>query len=340
MLSRKNRGFGLLVILLTSVFIGVLYTASWCTKSEYVLKAATALPPEHPNSMGVAYFADLVKEKTNGRVVVETYFGGKLGSIPQLVDSVKTGVIDICVANPAVLSRYWQPIQMLDFRYLYVNVDNMLEVVKSPIGKEMADRFYKKTDMVILNYHGAAQRNIITKDRPIWTIEDLKGLKIRSVEGDYPIKWIKALGAMPEVVAFTEVYTALQAGVVDGAENEFIVFDRNKWAEAGKYIALTRHNYTVRFLLIGGPRFRRLPKDIQSIILECGEKAGDYAIELQREVDLKKKEEIKAKYNLRFTEPYRKPFIEVSESVTREFVKKIGVEDMYQEILEIRKKYE
>lgn len=307
--------------------------------SAIILKAATALVPEHPNSKGVTRFAELVEERTNGRVKVQTYFGGELGSIPQLVDSVKNGVIDVCVANPGVLSQYWRPIQMFDFRYLYANVDNMLEVVNGPIGEEIATKFYEKTDMKIMNFHGGAERNFITSKRPIKSINDFKGLKIRSVEADYSIKWLNALGAVPEVVPFTEVYTALQSGVVDGAENEFLVFDRNKWAEVCKYVALTKHNYTVRFLIMGGPRFRQLPDDIQSVVVTAAKEAGEYAIAEQVKLEDEKKQELIAKYGIEYTKPDLRAFLNISEKVTEEYVDAIAMQEIYKKMLEIREKY-
>ncbi|MCD6472349.1 TRAP transporter substrate-binding protein [Candidatus Aerophobetes bacterium] len=213
----------------------------------------------------------------------------------------------------------------------------MVKVTQGPIGKQIADIYRKKTGIIILGYFGGAERNIITKNKPIWAIDNLKGLKMRTWEWSTMVNWWKALGAIPCVVAFTEVYTALQTGVVDGAENEFTTFDVNKWAEVCKYVARTQHNFTVRPLIIGENQLKHLPADLQAIIIKAGADASDYALQLETSMDHANKEMLKKKYGLRFTEPFKQDFIDRSLPILRGYGKKIRREDVLNQIVELAK---
>ena len=124
---------------------------------------------------------------------------------------------------------------------------------------------------------------------------------------------------------------------MDGAENEFTSFDVNKWAEVCKYIAHTQHNFTVRPLIIGETQLKRLPADLQAIIIKAGADASDYALQLETNMDHANKEMVKEKYGLRFTEPFKQDFIDCSLPILRDCAKKIGREDILNQIVELSK---
>lgn len=303
--------------------------------AEFTLKIGVATPPGHPHTLGAEHLAELLKEKTNGRVEAKVYHSGQLGSNPELLDGVKQGVIDMTVNTPGVMAEYHPVTGLLELPYIFTSLEHRMKVTTGDIGQQIADIYFENTGLKILGYFGGAQRNIITRKKAIETIEDLKGLKMRTWEWNIMIDWWKSLGAIPAVVSFPEVYTALQTGVVDGAENEFTTFDVSKWGEICSYVALTEHNYTVRPLVIGKKQLDKLPADLQQIVIDAGREGSEYAVKLEMELDQKNKEDVKSKFGITYTEPDKKPFIERSLPIIRAFAKEKGITDIAEAIIQL-----
>lgn len=323
-------------LILTGVIMAValLMAGLPCTSAaDYNFKLGVVTPTDHPHSISSREFAKLVEERSGGRVKISIFDSGKLGSNPELLDGVKTGVIDICVNTPGVMAAYYPVTGLLELPYLFTSKELMMKVTRGPIGDQLAEDYAANTGVLILGYFGGAQRNMITRKKKIESIDDLKGLKMRTWEWDVMLNWWKSLGAIPSVVAFPEVYTALQTGVVDGAENEFTTFTVARWAEVCKFIALTQHNITVRPISINQNKFNKLPQDLQEIVRQAAKDAADFDVKLEGELDQKNKAALKDKYGIVFTEPNKAPFIEKSVTLIRGFAKEKNLEAIAEQII-------
>ena len=156
---------------------------------------------------------------------------------------------------------------------------------------------------------------------------------MRTWEWNVMLDWWKSLGAIGAVVAFPEVYTALQTGVVDGAENEFTTFTVARWAEVCKFIALTQHNITVRPIVVNQAKFEKLPKDLQEIVAQAAKDAADFDVNLEGELDIKNSAALKSKYGTVFTEPDKQPFVERSLGIIRNFAKEKNLDPIAERII-------
>lgn len=316
-------------VMLSSTLI---WTAS-AFAAEFTLKLGVTTPSDHPHSISSREFARLVKEKTDGKVRVRVFENASLGNNPELLDGVKTGVIDMCVNTPGVLAEYHSTTGLLELPYLFANKKHMMTVTRGDIGKEIADDYSKNTGIRIVGYFGGAQRNMITSTKAINSIDNLSGVKMRTWEWDVMLNWWKSLGAIGSVVSFPEVYTALQTGVVDGAENEFTTFTVARWAEVAKNIALTQHNITVRPLVISEKSLAKLPADLQQAVKDAALEAADFDVKLEGELDEKNMAKLKSDYGVNFTEPDKGPFIERSVAILKAFANEKGITDLLDKIL-------
>lgn len=296
--------------------------------ADVTLKLAIATPTDHPHSLSGREFARLVSEKTGGSVEVTVSDNGALGSNPELLDAVKTGIIDFTISTPGVMAEYSPAFGILELPYIFTSKNHMMAVTRGDIGAGLAESYEAETGIAILGYMGGAQRNMITTKATIASIGDLKGLKMRAPEIKEMLDWWKALGALGSVVPFPEVYTALQTGVVDGAENEFTTFSTARWAEVAKNISLTQHSITVRPLVANSGKLAELTDQQQTAIREAAIEAADFDVALEGRLDEENKEKLKTEFNVVYTEPDKEPMIEVSQGIIKQFAAENGLDDL------------
>lgn len=316
---------------LVALTAGLLVTTA-TNAADFTLRLGVVTPTDHPHSISAREFERLVEERSGGRIDVAVHDNGTLGSNPELLDGVKTGAIDLCINTPGVMAEYNNVTGILELPYVFESIEHMLAVTRGDIGADIAERYEEATDMAILSYFGGAERNMITSGKAIESIDDLAGLKMRTWEWDVILGWWSAMGASGAVVAFPETYSALQTGVVDGAENEYSTFTSARWAEVAPYIALTQHNVTVRPMVMNSASLERLPEDLQAIVRQAALDAADFDVALERELDQKNKAILESEFGVTYTSPDKTPFIERSIPVIEGFAAQEGVTELAQQI--------
>lgn len=304
----------------------ILASASWA--ADVTLKLGVVTPTDHPHSLSSREFARLVSEKTGGSVEVTVSDNGALGSNNELLDAVQSGVIDFTISTPGVMATYQPAIGVLELPYIFASKEHMMAVTRGEIGARIAASYAKDTGIEVLGYMGGAQRNMITTNAVINSMDDLSGLKMRSPDVAVQLEWWDSLGALGSVVAFAEVYTALQTGVVDGAENEFTTFTAARWAEVAKHVALTQHAITVRPLITNAAKFASLTADQQAAIRQAALEASDYDVALEGKLDDQNQTALAADFGVAFTTPDKAPMIAASAGIIREFAVANGIEDL------------
>jgi len=222
---------------------------------------------------GSTVFKQMVENETGGTVDVKLFPAGQLGAEREITEGVKLGTIQMGMVS-AVLANYFKPVQVLDIPYLFPSYAVAWKVMDGWFGKELAAACLKETGMRILAYDQVGFRNFTNSAHPIKTPADLKGLKIRVMESPVYITMMKALGASPTPVPWTETYTALQQKVVDGHENPVASVKFGKIYEVNKYYTLDGHTFGVSFVLINEKFFQSLPKETQAIIREVAQESA------------------------------------------------------------------
>jgi len=239
------------------------------------IKVAHADPPDictSKKAAGSATFKGLMEAQSGGQVEVKVFPAGQLGGEREIAEGVRLGTIHLGMLS-GPLANFYKEAMVLDIPYLFANYAVAWKVLDGWFGREMAADCLKKTGMRILGFDQVGFRNFTNSKRPIKSPADLKGMKIRVMETPVYMALIRAMGATPTPVAWTETYTALQQKVVDGHENPVASVKFAKIYEVQKYYTLDGHTYGVSFMLMNEKFFQSLPKDIQKMVLLNAEAA-------------------------------------------------------------------
>ena len=256
--------FGL-AIAATLFFLG-----SQAGAQTITIKFSHGQPPVEEENIhqGVTVFKKIVEQKTAGRVKVEVYPANQLGKEREQFEGVKLGNIEMCMIAEGPMAGFFPEIMVIGIPYLFSNEAVAWRALDGPFGKALFEEMRKKTGVRALGIGENGFRNFTNRVRPIRTPDDLKGLKIRTMENPAHMAMVRALGASPTPIAWGEVYMALQQGVVDGQENPVSVIEVAKFYEVQKYLTLDGHVYSILPILISEKFYQSLPPDIKKIIAD------------------------------------------------------------------------
>lgn len=208
------------------------------------IKFAHAGSSTHPYSVGINLLTPILEKNSGGAVKLQVFCCAQLGSERELAEGVRLGTINMTsVAAEGALPAWVPELQVFGLPFIIRDRDHIYKVLDGPIGKEL-ERKLSAQGFVVLGWWELGFRNMTTKDKPIRTPDDLKGLKMRVQEAKVWLGLMRALGAIPTPIPFGELYSALQQGVVDGQENPIVTVTSMKFYEVQKQVGLTEHTYT------------------------------------------------------------------------------------------------
>jgi len=316
--------------LITAIFMVLLVPhVTWvdlgnCQVKPVVLKLGHAVAPEHPYHLGAVRYSELIAERTQNKVKIEVYPSTQLGNERDLVEGLQLGTIDLVVTSTGPLGGFVPRMFVVDLPFLFRDREHAYKVLDGPIGRELLDAFSARGIRGLAFWENGF-RQITNSVRPIEKPEDLRGIKIRTMENKVHLSAFRAFGASPAPMAWSEVYTALQQKTIDAQENPIAIIYFQKIYEVQKYLSLTGHFYSPTPLLMSLKAFNRLPQDFQKIILDTATECATYERNLLRDNEAKQLAEIKAK-GMQVTLPNRKPFQAAAASVYKEFESQFGKE--------------
>jgi tripartite ATP-independent transporter DctP family solute receptor len=211
-------------------------------------------------------FAREVEARTNGRYKIQTFYAGALGAERESVEGVQLGTLDLTLTSTGPLPNFVPEVAILDIPFLFRDYAHARAVLDGPIGQDLLQKFPPK-GMVGLAWAENGFRHMTNSKRPVNAPDDLKGLKMRTMENPIHIQAYKQFGILPTPMAFTEVYTALQQGTVDGQENPLSVITSAKLDQVQKNLSLTGHVYSPAIILMNKAQWDRLaPADRQAFL--------------------------------------------------------------------------
>jgi tripartite ATP-independent transporter DctP family solute receptor len=244
--------------------------------------------------LGAQRFAELVSQKSGGRMKVKLYPGGTLGGDLQLLSALQGGILEMSMMAPALLVGSVKEFAVLDLPFLFNDVKEADAVLDGPVGTKLMSRLPDK-GVVGLGYWEHGYRNLTNSRRPVAKLEDIEGLKIRTLQVPLYLDMIQALGASAVPMALPELYGALESKAVDGQENPSVTIETNKYYEAQKYLSTTRHVYNSIIVLIGKKAWDQFSPDEQKIVHDAAAEARPYQRQVSREMDAKAVASLKAK---------------------------------------------
>jgi len=303
------------VLLFSCIFL-----CSGCDKKEHdikVLKLAHALDTGHPVHKGMVFMADKVKEKSQGRMRIDIYPSEQLGSERELVEQLQVGALSIVKASSSAIEAFVPKMKVLGLPYLFRDSQHCWKALLGPVGKEILASG-EPVGLKGLCFYDAGARSFYTRNKAVETPADLKGMKIRVQKSEMAIKMILAMGGSATPIDWGELYTSLQQGVVDAAENNPPSFYNSMHYEVCKYYILDEHTRCPDVLMISPFVWNSLTPEFQRILQEAADESVTYQIKLW---DQKEKECLEAveKAGVKVTRPDKAPFREAAKSVWKEF---------------------
>ncbi|WP_221568331.1 TRAP transporter substrate-binding protein [Alkalihalobacillus sp. TS-13] len=303
-----------------------------------IIAAHNQTSPDNPFQVGLLKFKEVAEKESNGSIEVEVHAGTIGTEESQLVEKLQLGAADVVLASPGFMTQTGiREIDLFSAPYLFKDYDHWLKTVDGEVGKEMAEIINEKSDnsFKLLGYWTAGVRHYYGK-KPIESVEDLKGVSLRTQTSGVISDFWKKTGAIPSNIAWGELYQGLQQDVVDSSENAypFFVQQAHHTTPNGKYISETAHDYTTRLLLINGEKFDDYSKEHQEIILQ----AAKESVKAEREETLKQDIEYKEKAieeGAVVNEIDREPFIEIAKPILDDFATEIEAEELLNKIREL-----
>jgi TRAP-type transport system periplasmic protein len=308
---------------------------------ERIIKAGIGLNEDHPEGQGLLRFKEIVEKKSGGKLKVQTYFSATLGDDLKMTEALQSGTQEITIPSTSPLVGIVKEFGILDFPFLFNTAEEADAILDGPIGKKLLEKLPEHR-LIGLAYWENGFRNVTNSKHPINTIDDFKGLKLRTMQNQVHIDAFKKLGANPTPMAFSEVFTALESKTVDGQENPLATIKSNKYYEVQDYLSLTKHVYTPFVFLVSKKFWDSLSPEEQKILQDAAVEAGKYQREISRQEDKKALEELK-KTGIKINEvsdEERKKMAEAIKPVIDKYAKEFGedlVNEMYSELKKISK---
>ncbi|MCM3569359.1 TRAP transporter substrate-binding protein [Neobacillus mesonae] len=297
------------------------------------MKSADVVSAKSPYSTGMDEFFSNLKKDTNGKIDVKHFPAGQLGNEAEIIEGVKLGTLGFALTGsiPDVPAT-----QAMSLPYLFEDSDHMHRVLDGEIGKKLGKRIEEKAGVKVIGYVYFAPRVLTVKGKNIKTPEDLKGLKIRVPNNQISIATWKALGASPTPMAFTEVFSGLQQGVIDGQENPYELIASSSLYEVQDTVIETYHAMPVRYLIMNKKTYDSLSKEEKDTIEKDWATASKAIEKKYKEEEAKYIQTLK-EHGMKFIKPDIQAFKEATKDVWKDIAPEAFGDGVYEEIQALRK---
>ncbi|GAB1583554.1 TRAP transporter substrate-binding protein [Phyllobacterium phragmitis] len=299
---------------------------------ELVLKSADTHPDGYPTVEAVKYMGELLKQKTNGRIGIEVFHSRQLGEEKETIEQTQFGVIDLNRVNMAPFNGIVPETIAPSLPYIFRSKEHMRKVMDGPIGEDILKAF-EAQELIGLAFYDSGARSFYNSKKPIKTIDDLKGMKFRVIQSDLFVDMVNALGANATPMAYGEVYSGIQTGLLDGAENNWPSYESSKHYEVAKYYSLDEHSMSPEVLVMSKKSWEKLSPEDQQAVRE----AAKESVAKMRELwDAKEKEsqKIVEAAGVEVTQPDKQPFIDAMKPVYDKFASTDVLKDLVKRIQE------
>lgn len=305
-----------------------------CARDQTItLRGAAQFDETHVHTRTLRKFEELVKQYYGKPVKFELYLNSELGLEKEFFAYMSQGIsVDYAIVSPSHMSTFSKGAPLMDMPFLFRDVTHWNKVLESDALKPIADEVAAKADVMLVGYAGGGTRNLIV-NKPVTNLAELRGLSIRVMGAPIQTRIFQAISAAPTVIAYNEIYNAVQTGVIAAAENESAGILQMKFYEVGPEIALTQHAITIRPVCFSGKTFRRLPADLQAAIVRAGREAGAWGRQTETAEDSAVLAKMKSEGKLRthvFTQ--RDELLRLAEPVKAAYAKEIDAVDVYARI--------
>lgn len=258
------------------------YRSQHQKEPEFVLSYAENQTKDYPTTLGAQKFADLVEERSNGRIQILVLAEGELGAESDVIAQMQYGGVDFARVSLSQLAEYIPQLNVLQMPYLYEDSAHMWRVLDGTIGDDFLD-IVSQNELIGLSWYDAGARNFYNSKKPITCLEDMQGMRIRVQESEVMADMIEALGASAIPIPYADVYSALEQGTVDGAENNWPSYETMNHYEVAKYYTIDEHNRVPEMQICSKHTWSKLSEEDQQMILDCAKESALYERKLWKE---------------------------------------------------------
>lgn len=310
------------------------------TNAEYTIRYS------HGNSEGslvymvAEYFANSLMEATDGRIAVEVYPSGQLSTgDDEAMTNLMAGTYEMSPAAPSALAKYsgMPEYNILDFPYMFDDVDESMSVIQSDMWKELDSEFEQATGVKPLLWYSTGSNAVGNSKHPIETPEDFQGLKLRSAQSDYFVRTLEVLGASPIAMAFGETFSAVQQGTVDGIMTPFVNFWKEGFYDVTQYVTQLQSSEFYHCLMVTSDFYNSLPDDLKEQFDTVVAETQEYSIELGKEFENETVPEELTNLGVelvQLTPEQKEVFVQATAPVREELKDTVGIE-FYDSVVEM-----
>lgn len=316
------------LVLIMALTLAALSAGGALAASPMKLRLGHVLDQKSTRHAAAAKFAELVAQKSNGAIRIELFPSSQLGNERDMLEGVQMGTIDAVITGD-IISNFYGPLGLFSVPYMFNSLEHLRAVMYGNIGEEIKAGIMKDSGIVALEFLERGPREI-TSNKPVNTVNDIQGLKIRVPEIPVIVDSWKAMGANPTPMAFGEVYTALQQKTIDAQENPFVDIASAKLEEVQKFIAMSDHMFGYAMLSISPGVWKKLSDADKKLFREAAREARDYQNGLLASVDADLYKYFISK-GITFTKPDKSGFIAKVKPVHEKYAQRFG-QDLYNKI--------
>ncbi|MBL4917167.1 TRAP transporter substrate-binding protein [Szabonella alba] len=298
---------------------------------EVTLRSADTHPDGYPTIEAVKYMGELIQERTDGRICIEVFHSAQLGEERDTIEQTRFGVIDMTRVSMGPFNNLIEETKVVSLPYIFRSVAHMNTVMDGPIGEQILAAF-EPHDLIGLAYYDAGARSFYNSQRPITSLADLKDMKVRVMQSDIFVDMMDALGASATPLPYGEVYSSIQTGVIDGAENNPPSFESSGHFEVAKYYTLDEHLIVPEALVMSKTSFDKLSAEDQEIVRQAAKESVPHMRALWAEREKASTEKVLAAGAEIITDIDKTPFIEAMVPVYEKHVTTDVLRDLVERI--------
>ena len=294
-------------------------------------RSADVHPADYPTVAAVQYMGKIVAEQSKGKMGVKVYPSGTLGTEKDTIEQLRIGALDMMRINTAALNSVVPETMVTVLPFVFRSTEHMRKVLDGPIGEEIL-KAMESQGLVGLAFYDSGSRSFYTSKKPIRSLADVKGLKIRVQQSDLFVAMIEALHGNPTPMPYGEVYTALKTGIVDAAENNWPSYESSRHFEAAKYYSLTEHSMAPEILAFSKKSWDALSKEDQALLRKAAKESVPYMRKLWDEREVKARKTVEAAGSQVIPIANKQEFIDAMKPVYARFADTPKLQDLVKRI--------
>jgi tripartite ATP-independent transporter DctP family solute receptor len=317
-----------------TIMAGLLASAAMATAvtaCEVTLRSSDTHPDGYPTVAAVNAMGAMLEERTNGRVCVEVFHSAQLGEEKDTIEQTQFGVIDLNRVSLGPFNNIIEETQVPSLPYIFRSVEHMHNVMDGPIGQQILDAF-SDHDLIGLAFYDGGSRSFYNSEKPIRSMADLKGMKFRVMQSDMFVDMVSAVGANATPMPYGEVYSSIQTGVIDGAENNWPSYDSSGHFEVAKYYTLDQHLIVPEVLVMSKKSWDKLTPEDQALVKQAAVDSVPVMRDLWVAQEKASEDKVRAAGSEIITDIDKTPFIEAMVPVYEKYVTSDKLKDMVKRI--------